>query len=126
MSNEQKVMRARAIAEFTSEILDEIFFIERLNAEIDADMPDYEKARAVNCLKRQKLWVRLSHGLWNDFCVCNSAAVTVYRDVICLSGRMAIQAPPLSTRPPPMGAVSGNTQRQQRRLTHAASKNEPS
>ena len=45
MNNEQMVMRARAIADFTAEMLDEIFFIERLNAEIDADTPDYEKAR---------------------------------------------------------------------------------
>ena len=55
MSNEQKVMRARAIAEFTSEILDEIFFIERLNREIDADTPDYEKARRREMLEKAKI-----------------------------------------------------------------------
>ena len=55
MDNEQKVMRARAIAEFTSEILDEIFFIERLNAEIDADMPDYEKTRRRELLEKAKI-----------------------------------------------------------------------
>ena len=55
MNNEQKVMRARATAEFTSELLDEIFFIERLNAEIDADMPDYEKARRRELLEKAKI-----------------------------------------------------------------------
>ena len=55
MSNEQKVMRARAIAEFTAEMLDEIFFIERLNAEIDADTPDYEKARRRELLEKAKI-----------------------------------------------------------------------
>ena len=55
MDNEQKVMRARAIADFTSEMLDEIFFIERLNREIDADMPDYEKARRRELLEKAKI-----------------------------------------------------------------------
>ena len=55
MDNEQKVMRARAIAEFTSEMLDEIFFIERLNREIDADTPDYEKARRRELLEKAKI-----------------------------------------------------------------------
>ena len=51
MNMKQKVMRARAIAEFTSEMLDEIFFIERLNA----DMPDYEKARRRELLEKAKI-----------------------------------------------------------------------
>ena len=55
MNNEQKVMRARAIAELTSEMLDEIFFIERLNREIDADTPDYEKARRREMLEKAKI-----------------------------------------------------------------------
>ena len=55
MNNEQKVMRARAIAEFTAEMLDEIFFIERLNREIDADTPDYEKARRRELLEKAKI-----------------------------------------------------------------------
>ena len=55
MKNEQKVMRARAIAAFTDEMLDEIFFIERLNEEIDADMPDYEKARRRELLEKAKI-----------------------------------------------------------------------
>lgn len=54
----QKVARARALAEFTGELLDVIFDIERLNAEIDVDTPDYEQARAVTCWKRQRLWAR--------------------------------------------------------------------
>ena len=55
MNNEQIVMRARAIAEFTAEMLDEIFFIERLNREIDADTPDYEKARRRELLEKAKI-----------------------------------------------------------------------
>lgn len=55
MDNEHKVMRARAIADFTAEMLDEIFFIERLNAEIDADTPDYEKARRREMLEKAKI-----------------------------------------------------------------------
>ena len=55
MNNEQMVMRARAIAEFTAEMLDEIFFIERLNREIDADTPDYEKARRRELLEKAKI-----------------------------------------------------------------------
>lgn len=55
MNNEQMVMRARAIADFTAEMLDEIFFIERLNAEIDADMPDYEKTRRREMLEKAKI-----------------------------------------------------------------------
>ena len=55
MNNEQRVMRARAIAEFTAEMLDEIFFIERLNREIDADTPDYEKARRRELLEKAKI-----------------------------------------------------------------------
>ena len=55
MNNEQMVMRARAIADFTAEMLDEIFFIERLNSEIDADMPDYEKARRRELLEKAKI-----------------------------------------------------------------------
>lgn len=55
MNNEQKVARARAIAEFTAEMLDEIFFIERLNREIDADTPDYEKARRREMLEKAKI-----------------------------------------------------------------------
>ena len=55
MNNEQRVMRARAIAEFTAEMLDEIFLIERLNAEIDADTPDYEKARRRELLEKAKI-----------------------------------------------------------------------
>ena len=55
MNNEQKVMRARAIADFTAEMLDEIFFIERLNAETDADTPDYEKARRLELLEKAKI-----------------------------------------------------------------------
>ena len=55
MNNEQMVMRARAIADFTAEMLDEIFFIERLNREIDADTPDYEKARRRELLEKAKI-----------------------------------------------------------------------
>ena len=55
MNNEQIVMRARAIAEFTAEMLDEIFFIERLNREIDADTPDYEKARRREMLEKAQI-----------------------------------------------------------------------
>ena len=55
MNNEQMVMRARAIADFTAEMLDEIFFIERLNREIDADAPDYEKARRRELLEKAKI-----------------------------------------------------------------------
>lgn len=55
MNNEQMVMRARAIADFTAEMLDEIFLIERLNAEIDADTPDYEKARRRELLEKAKI-----------------------------------------------------------------------
>lgn len=55
MNNEQMVMRARAIADFTSEMLDEIFFIERLNREIDEDTPDYEKARRRELLEKAKI-----------------------------------------------------------------------
>ena len=55
MNNEQKVMRARAIAEFTAEMLDEIFFIERLNSEIDADTPDYEKTRCRELFEKAKI-----------------------------------------------------------------------
>lgn len=55
MNNEQKVMRARAIADFTAEMLDEIFFIERLNREIDADTPDYEKSRRRELLEKAKI-----------------------------------------------------------------------
>ena len=55
MNNEQMIMRARAIADFTAETLDEIFFIERLNAEIDADMPDYEKARRRELLEKANI-----------------------------------------------------------------------
>ena len=55
MTNEQKVFRARAIAEFTTELLDEVFFIERLNAEIDADTPDYEQARRRDLLEKAKI-----------------------------------------------------------------------
>ena len=55
MNNEQMVMRARAIADFTAEMMDEIFFIERLNSEIDADTPDYEKARRRELLEKAKI-----------------------------------------------------------------------
>ena len=55
MNNQQKVARARALAEFTSEFLDEIFYIERLNAEIDADTPDYEQARRRDLLEKAKI-----------------------------------------------------------------------
>ena len=55
MNNKQMVMRVRAIADFTAEMLDEIFFIERLNAEIDADTPDYEKARRREMLEKAKI-----------------------------------------------------------------------
>lgn len=55
MNNEQKVMRALAIAEFTAELLDEIFFIERHNAEIAADTPDHEKARRRELLEKAKI-----------------------------------------------------------------------
>ena len=55
MNNEQSVMRARAIADFTAEMLGEIFFIERLNAEIDEDTPDYEKARRRELLEKAKI-----------------------------------------------------------------------
>lgn len=46
---------ARALAEFTGELLDEIFYIERLNAEIDADTPDYEQARRRDLLEKAKI-----------------------------------------------------------------------
>ena len=55
MNNQQKVVRARALAEFTGELLDEIFYIERLNAEIDADTPDYEQARRCDLLEKAKI-----------------------------------------------------------------------
>lgn len=55
MNNQQKVARARALAEFTGELLDEIFYIERLNAEIDADTPDYEQARRRDLLEKAKI-----------------------------------------------------------------------
>ena len=59
MNNEKMVMRAvmraRAIAEFTAEMLDEIFFIERLNAEIDEDTSDYEKERRRELLEKAKI-----------------------------------------------------------------------
>lgn len=55
MNNQQKVACARALAEFTGELLDEIFYIERLNAEIDADTPDYEQARRRDLLEKAKI-----------------------------------------------------------------------
>lgn len=55
MNIQQKVARARALAEFTGELLDEIFYIERLNAEIDADTPDYEQARRRYLLEKAKI-----------------------------------------------------------------------
>ena len=55
MNNQQKVARARALAEFTGELLDEIFYIERLNAENDADTPDYEQARRRDLLEKAKI-----------------------------------------------------------------------
>jgi hypothetical protein len=51
----QKVARARALAEFTGELLDAIFVIERLNAEIDVDTPDYEQARRRDQLEKAKI-----------------------------------------------------------------------
>lgn len=55
MNNVQRVARTRALAEFTGELLDEIFFIERLNSEIDVDTPDYEKARRRDLLEKAKI-----------------------------------------------------------------------
>jgi hypothetical protein len=55
MNNIQKVARARALAEFTGELLDVIFDIERLNAEIDVDTPDYEQARRRDLLEKAKI-----------------------------------------------------------------------
>jgi hypothetical protein len=55
MDIRQKVARARALAEFTGELLDAIFVIERLNAEIDVDTPDYEQARRRDQLEKAKI-----------------------------------------------------------------------
>lgn len=55
MNTEQLVARAKAIAEFTGELLDEIFFAERLIAEIDEYTPDYEKGRRHELLEKAKI-----------------------------------------------------------------------
>lgn len=59
MDIKQKVARARALAEFTGELLDEIFYIERLNAEIDADTSDYEQERRRELLEKAKIMVEV-------------------------------------------------------------------
>lgn len=55
MNIQQKVARARALAEFTGELLDKIFYIERLNAEIYADTSGYEQARRRDLLEKAKI-----------------------------------------------------------------------
>lgn len=55
MNMQQKVARARALAEFSGELLDKIFYIETLNAEIGVDTPDYEQARRRDLLEKAKI-----------------------------------------------------------------------